>query len=313
MKDTELAFSVRDGVGRVLLNRPAALNALTLSMCEELRDQLSVWAGDEAIERVEISGAGERAFCSGADVRWLRSQVLDGGEWLRFFEVEYDLNGIIADYPKPYEAYMSGIDMGGGLGVSAHGSRRLVDSTSRLAMPETNIGFVPDVGIMWQLSHAPGEIGTHVALTGETFAAADALVLGLADEYVDDSSAPSPASSLADATWINECYGGDDVVAIVRRLEAHTDPAARAAAATIRSRSPLAVAVALEALRRAATMAGVADVLAQDLVLVRHLIPGPDFAEGVRAQLVDKDRNPRWQHAGVEDVTRAEVLACFEA
>lgn len=309
MRDTdEIVFEMVDAVGRVTLNRPKALNALTPGMCADLAEQLSAWASDPGVERVEIRGAGERAFCSGADVRAIRTLVAEGGDWLSFFEVEYALNAQIASYPKPYVAFMSGIDMGGGLGLSAHGSRRIVDASSRLAMPETIIGFTPDVGIAWPLAHARGELGTHVALTGEAFGPGDALALGLADEFVGDDTPDAPFAS---ASWIAECYVGDDASEIVGRLAQHSHPDARAAAETIRKRCPLSVAVTLEALRRAASMKSVEEVLAQDLALVKSLIPRPDFAEGVRAQLVDKDFSPRWQHDRIEDVTRAEVLGCF--
>jgi len=309
MTSTDEVLMGREGDTAVLtLNRPRALNALTQGMCEVLLDALERFAADDSIAAVRVQGAGERAFCSGADVRGIRERILAGQDVTPFFLAEYRLNSFIAHYPKPYEARMSGIVMGGGLGVSAHGSRRLVDASSVLAMPETIIGFTPDVGIAWQLSHAPGELGTHVGLTGDAFGAGDALALGLADEYAGDGA---PESPLAAASWIAECYAGDDPVAIVRRLESHPHPDARAAAATLRLRCPFSVAVTLEALRRAASMAGVDEVLAQDLVLVGALLPRPDFAEGVRAQLVDKDRAPRWQHARLEDVDPADVLACF--
>lgn len=309
MTDTsELVIEVVDGVGRITLNRPKALNALTPSMCTTLLETLSTWSFDSAVTSVEIAGAGERAFCSGADVREIRRRVLDGEDWLTFFVDEYSVNALIASFPKPVTAYMSGIDMGGGLGLSAHASRRIVDATSRLAMPETIIGFVPDVGVMWQFSHAPGEVGTHVALTGTAFGAGDALLLGLASEYTGEGV---PEAPLAGADWIAECYAGDDAAAIVARLEAHDNLDARMAASLIRKRCPLSVAVTLEGLRRARRMSGVREVLAQDLVLVKSMIKRPDFAEGVRAQLVDKDFEPVWQHARIEDVTREEVLACF--
>ena len=300
----------REGdTGVLTLNRPRALNALTEEMCTTLLDALESFAADDGIAGVRIQGAGDRAFCSGADVRGIRERLLAGGRYLSFFEHEYRLNAFIAHYPKPYEARMSGIVMGGGLGLSAHGSRRVVDASSLLAMPETIIGFTPDVGLAWQLSHAPGELGTHVALTGDAFGAGDALALGLADTWAGEGEPDAP---LAGASWIGECYAGDDPAEILGRLEAHPDPDARAAAATLRRRCPVSVAVTLEALRRAASLSGVDEVLAQDLALVKTMLPRPDFAEGVRAQLVDKDRSPRWQHARVEDVSRAEVLACFE-
>ncbi|SMO72301.1 enoyl-CoA hydratase/isomerase family protein [Propioniciclava tarda] len=305
----EVLFTVADGAGRITLNRPRALNALSVAMCEAMHAQLDAWASDDAVERVELRGAGDRALCAGADIRALRAAVADGQDWLRFFEIEYALDAAIARYPKPYVACQSGIVMGGGLGVSAHGSRRIVDASSRLAMPEVIIGFTPDVGIAYYLGRASGELGTHVALTGDSFGAGDALALGLADEFAGEGT---PSAPLAEASWIGECYVGDDAVEIVGRLAQHPDPDARAAAETIRKRCPLSVAVTLEAVRRAASMA-VDEVLAQDLALVKALIPGPDFAEGVRAQVVDKDFAPRWQHDRLEDVSRAEVLAAFDS
>lgn len=306
--EPEVVVEVVDGVGRLILNRPRAINALTRGMCAAIHATLDAWAGDAGVTRVELTGAGERGLCSGADVLALRQVVLDGGDWLDFFTSEYAMNAAIARYPKPYIAHQRGITMGGGLGVSAHGSRRIAYPDSAFAMPETIIGFVPDVGVLGILAHAPGELGTHLALTGTTINATDAVLVGLADEVAGDA----PAGVLsAQREWIDACYAGSDTAAIVGRLEAHEDPHARMAAVVLRQRSPLSVAITLEALRRAATMATVDDVLAQDLVLARSMIPAPDFAEGVRAQLVDKDRTPRWQHARIEDVTRREVLAAF--
>ncbi len=310
---TELIVEARDGVGHLVLNRPRAINALTPGMLSGIHAALDDWATDGSIVRVELSGAGERGLCSGADVRALREHVLSGGDFLEFFEVEYAMNAAIKAFTKPYIAHMRGITMGGGLGVSAHGSRRIAYPDSTFAMPETIIGFVPDVGILWYLAAAPGQLGTHVALTGNAINAADAVLVGLADE-IDEADGEAPESQLAGwQPWIDACYASDDPVAIVQALEALDDPDARAAAADLRKRCPLSVAVTLEAIRRAKRMSGVEEVLAQDLVLAKHLIGRPDFAEGVRAQLVDKDRNPTWQHARLEDVTRDEVLACFDA
>lgn len=306
--EPEVIVEVVDGVGRLTLNRPRAINALTQAMCATIHAALDAWAADDAVASVEVVGAGDRGLCSGADVRALRQIVLDGGDWLGFFETEYAMNAAIAHYAKPYIAHQRGITMGGGLGVSVHGSRRLAYPDSAFAMPETIIGFVPDVGILGILAHAPGELGTHLALTGATVTAADAVLVGLADEVVGE--APPGVLELSRG-WVDECYAGSDAAAIVGRLEAHEVPEARMAAVVMRQRSPLSVCIALEAIRRAATMS-VDEVLAQDLALVRAMVPAPDFAEGVRAQLVDKDRAPRWQHARIEDVTREEVLARFE-
>ncbi len=307
--EADVIVRVENGVGRLTLNRPRAINALTPAMCATIREALAAWASDDGVSGVELDGAGDRGLCSGADVRTLRQFVLDGGDWRGFFETEYAMNSAIAAFPKPYVAHMRGVTMGGGLGVSTHGSRRIVYPDSALAMPETIIGFVPDVGVLGILAHAPGEVGTHLALTGLTVGAADAVYVGLADEVAGEAV---PGVLADQRSWIDDCYAGSDAAAIVGRLEAHPDPAAREAASALRQRSPLSVCVTLEAIRRARSMSGVDEVLAQDMVLVETMIPAPDFAEGVRAQLVDKDRTPRWQHARIEDVTRDEVLARFE-
>lgn len=310
MTEPEALLEVVEGVGRITLNRPAAINALTVGMCETLTEALQRWADDHDVRSVELTGAGERGLCAGADVRALRAAVVAGADWQRFFAVEYPLNALIARYPKPYVAHLRGVTMGGGLGLSAHGTHRLVYPDSVLAMPETIIGFTPDAGVGFHLAHAPGELGTHLGLTGASIGAVDAVAVGLADEVVGEAA----PGVLAEARrWIDECYTGADAATIVQRLEEHPEPDARAAASVLRQRSPLSVAVTLEALRRAAAMESVAEVLAQDAVLTSHFVPAPDFSEGVRAQLVDKDRTPRWQHARIEDVTRDEVLAYFQA
>lgn len=306
--EPEVLVEVVGGVGRLTLNRPRAINALTRGMCESIHAALDAWATDPGVASVELRGAGERGLCSGADVRALRQVVLDGGDWLGFFTTEYAMNAAIARFPKPYVANQRGITMGGGLGVSAHGSRRIAYPDSVFAMPETIIGFVPDVGILGLLARAPGELGTHLALTGSTIGAADAVLVGLADEVAGETP---PGVLAGQRSWIDTCYAGSDAAAIVARLEAHPDPEARAAASTLRERCPRSVCVSLEAIRRARAMTSIEQVLAQDLALVETMVPSPDFAEGVRAQLVDKDRTPRWQHERIEDVTRAEVEACL--
>lgn len=308
MTEPEVLIEVRDGVGQLQLNRPRFINALTLGMIRTIASALDAFADDPAVARVELTGAGERGLCSGADVRALRAGILAGDDPMPFFTEEYAVNRRILTYPKPYLALMDGITMGGGLGLSVHASERVVTRSSRLAMPETQIGLFPDVLVTWHLARLTGEVGAHLALTGQPVAAADALWLGLADRAVGELDAPM---LVADHAWITQCYVGDDATEIVGRLAEHSHPSARAAAQTIRTRSPLSVAVSLEAMRRAATMTTIDELVAQDLALAAALATGPDFVEGVRAQLVDKDRTPRWTHASLEEVSRAEVLACF--
>ena len=308
---TDVLFEVQGGVGRITLNRPRAINALTTAMLADIGEQLSAWRDEPSVERVHLVGAGERGLCSGADVRTLRADVLERGEVSAevFFSVEYAVDALIATYPKPMRADLFGITMGGGLGLSAHCSERFVRADSRLAMPETIIGLFPDVGLLYELSRAPGELGTHLALTGGSVGAEDAVLVGLADRVEGEA----PAGVLIwQRPWIDECYAGDDPLAIVQRLAEHDDPEARATADVLRQRCPFAVAVSLAAIRRAALLPDVMSVLAQDLALAVPMVLRPDFAEGVRAQLVDKDRNPSWRPARLEDVDPTEVAALFD-
>lgn len=305
---TEVLSGVKDGVGNLVLNRPGSINALTPAMIDVLHRVLDGWATYERVERVVLTGAGDRGLCSGADVRALRELALAGDAGAdRFFRHEYRLNALIARYPKPYEARMTGITMGGGLGVSAHGSVRVVDAASRLAMPETGIGLFPDVGMLWYLSRA-GALGTYMALTGLPVDGATALRLGLADTWGGDE----PPRVGLDEGWVAECFSAGDPVEVLARLDGDWDePAPGECAAVLRARCPLSVAVTWEALQRAREMATLEDVLAQDLVLATYFVHHADFAEGVRAQLVDKDRSPHWSHGRLEDVTPAEVREAF--
>jgi enoyl-CoA hydratase len=304
----DVLAGIEDGVGHLVLHRPHAINALTLGMIDDLADRLGAWADDDSVERVVLTGSGDRGLCSGADVRALREQALAGDPAVDdFFRREYRVNAQIATYPKPYEACMTGITMGGGLGVSAHGSRRIVDATSRLAMPETGIGLFPDVGMLWHLSRG-GAAGVFVALTGLPVDGATALRLGLADTWQGDGD---PTDGKLDQDWVVECFGADGPVEILARLGDDWDsPAPGEVAEVLRSRCPLSVAVTWEALRRSETM-DLEQVLAQDYLLATYFAHHADFAEGVRAQLVDKDRSPHWSHARLEDVSEADVRAAF--
>jgi len=294
-------------VATILLNRPEAINALNLRMLELLLSRLR--RAEDGELGYELRGAGTRGLCAGADVRELRGIVLSGGDVRGFFETEYTLDLAIASFAGPFTAHMTGITMGGGLGLSAHCRDRVVDATSVLAMPETQIGLFPDVFVSHILARMPGRVGYHLALTGASVNAADAIHLGLADRCAGPLPEPDPTLS---GEWIQECYSAEDPVEILGRLAEHADPAARLAAAEIARRSPLAVAVAVEALGRAAGFATIADQYDHEVALAVRMATGPDFAEGVRAQLVDRDRKPRWAHAGLSDVSREEVLSYFE-
>ena len=314
----EVLFERRGRLGVVTLNRPQAVNALTAGMASAMLEQLTLWADDDAVAAVLVHGAGDRGLCAGGDIVAIYRDMLDGGDATAdFWAEEYRMNALISGYPKPYVAFMDGLVLGGGVGISAHGSVRIVTERTRMGMPETTIGFVPDVGGTLLLSRSPGESGTHAALTGAHLSGADALFLGLADHFVpsaklaelavaleseaaDDAVArfaeEAPPSVLAaQQEWIDACYSSDDAGEIVRRLRAAGGEAADAAD-TIEAKSPTAVKVALESLRRVRGL-GLEEALAQEYRVGLRFLAGPDFREGIRAQVVDKDRNPHWRPA----------------
>ena len=283
----DIVSRVEDGVGFVTLNRPKAINSLNQSMVEGLRAVLTAWEQDDAISAVVLSGAGERGLCAGGDVVAIyHSARADGAEARRFWHDEYLMNGQIGRFPKKYVALMDGIVMGGGVGVGAHANTRVVTETSKMAMPEVGIGFIPDVGGAYLLSRAPGSLGLHAALTGAPFSGADAIALGFADHYVPHDKLDAlrqaiaadgvesaiavhavepPASQLAaQRDWIDDCYAGDTVADIVAALRGHGAGPANDAANLIATRSPIALSVTLEAVRRAAKLDTLEDVLAQD-------------------------------------------------
>ncbi|MEV5510990.1 enoyl-CoA hydratase/isomerase family protein [Streptomyces orinoci] len=328
-------FHTAGRAAHITLNRPRALNALNHAMVRRIDEALKVWERDPAVETVVITGAGERGLCAGGDIRSIHDDARDGDGTASaaFWRDEYRLNARIARYPKPYVAVMDGIVMGGGVGLSAHGSVRIVTERSRIAMPETGIGFVPDVGGTYLLGLAPGELGTHLALTGEPIRAGDALFCGLADHFVpaaalrdflDDLAGasvrealhrhvqPPPRSELADRReWIDFCYAAGTVEEIVDRLLGHGDPAAKAAAETLLAKSPTALKVTLAALRRARPLGSLERVLDQEYRVSCAALRTRDLVEGIRAQVIDKDRDPHWSPATLAEVTDADVDRFF--
>ncbi|MFJ4320760.1 enoyl-CoA hydratase/isomerase family protein [Streptomyces lavendulae] len=318
----------------ITLNRPKALNALSHPMVLRIEQALTAWAEDPAVALVVIEGAGDRGLCAGGDIRAIHEDARTGGTASAdFWRDEYRLNALIARYPKPYVALMDGIVMGGGVGVSAHGSVRIVTERSRVAMPETGIGFVPDVGGTYLLALAPGELGTHLALTGTPVGAADALLCGLADHFVPSASLPAlvrdlaaepvrtvleryveqpPAGTLGSAReWIDPCYAAGTAEEVLARLSASGVPAAKAAADTLAAKSPTAVKVTLAALRRARRLGPLERVLEQEYRVSCAALSSADLVEGIRARVIDKDRDPHWSPAALEDVTPADVDRYF--
>lgn len=328
----EVLFERRGRLGVVTLNRPQAVNALTAGMASAMLEQLTLWADEDAVAAVLVHGAGERGLCAGGDIVAIYRDMLDGGDaTAEFWAEEYRLNALISGYPKPYVAFMDGLVLGGGVGISAHGSVRIVTERTRMGMPETTIGFVPDVGGTLLLSRSPGESGTHAALTGAHLSGADALFLGLADHFVPSARLAELAEALqseaaedavarfaeeappsvlaAQQEWIDACYSSDDAGEIVRRLRAVGGEAADAAD-TIEAKSPTAVKVALESLRRVRGL-GLEEALEQEYRVGLRFLAGPDFREGIRAQVVDKDRNPHWRPATLAEVSRGDVESYF--
>ncbi|MGK4579166.1 enoyl-CoA hydratase/isomerase family protein [Kitasatospora sp. HPMI-4] len=322
-------------LARIVLNRPKALNALTHAMVLRISEALDSWEHDDGVATVVITGAGERGLCAGGDIVAIHRAATGGDPRAaeEFWRDEYRLNARIARYPKPYVAVMDGIVMGGGVGVSAHGSVRIVTERTRIAMPETGIGFVPDVGGTYLLGLAPGELGTHLALTAGSVGAGDALLCGLADHFVpadriqallDDLAElgvhhalarhvadPPPAPLDGRRAWIDACYDAPTAEEIVERLLAVGDPAAKEAADRITANSPTAVKVTLAALRRARRLGPLEAVLDQEYRTSCAALSTADLAEGIRAQVIDKDRNPRWAPAGLADVADREVERHF--
>jgi enoyl-CoA hydratase len=321
----------REGpVGRIELNRPRALNALNFPMVEQFSKTLRDWQDDPAIRAVVVTGAGSRGLCAGGDIRWIYRQLAENlDEVRRFWRTEYELDALIARFPKPYIAIMAGIVMGGGVGIACHGRHRVVTDTSQVAMPEVGIGFIPDVGGSWLLARAPGQLGTHLALTSQAIGPQDAIAVGLADRFVpadrisdltaalrrdpapaalDRFAAPAPPGTLAgQAHWINECYAGDSVERVVDRLASYPEPAARAAAGKLRQQAPTALKLALRLLRLVAQTSDLETALAQEFRVIAHCIESADFAEGIRAQVIDKDRNPRWSPATLSEVSQERL------
>jgi enoyl-CoA hydratase len=334
MEPDEILTHVDGGVGFLTLNRPKAINSLTHSMVSEMHKTLTAWEQDDAVRAVVLSGAGERGLCAGGDIVAIyHSARGDGTEAREFWYDEYLLNGYIGRYPKPYVALMDGIVMGGGVGVSAHGSVRVVTDTTKMAMPEVGIGFIPDVGGTYLLSRAPGRLGQHAAITGAPFDGADAIALGFADHYVphenlaefrqtiiddgveaalDAHAIEPPASNLlAQRSWVDKCYAGETVTDILAALRGHDAGPANDAANLIAGRSPVSLSVALEAVRRAAKLDTLEDVLRQEYRTAYGSLRSHDLVEGIRAQVIDKDRNPKWSPASLAAVTTADVEAYF--
>ena len=330
--------SVERGVGTILLNRPAALNALDASMYEGLTSVLDAWYDDPRVRAVTMRGAG-KAFCAGGDVRFTLETVRSGDAARvdELYRQEYGIDGLIHRYPKPIIAVIDGVCMGGGMGLAMHAQYRLVSERALLAMPETELGFFPDCGVAWLLARLRGAVGTYLALTGARLSASDARRIGLAthtlaadrvddvervvaacvesadiDVALSELGGDLPDSALApNLAAIDETFALDSVPAIVAALERDGSAWAGATLATLRRMSPTALVVTLELLRRERTMT-LPRAFEFEGRLAGPLSHTGEYAEGVRAVIIDKDRKPKWHPARLEDVDHAAVMQLLD-
>jgi enoyl-CoA hydratase len=327
MTQDVLAFT-EGPVGRIRLNRPKAIHALDTAMCAKMLDALIAWRADPAVEAVLIDHADGRGFCAGGDIRMIAtSGTGDGAAARDFFRVEYQLNHALFTYAKPVVAFMDGITMGGGVGISMPAKFRVATGNTRFAMPETGIGLFPDVGGGWYLSRLPGHLGEYIALTGARLDGADCLALGLATHYLsaerldrakaDIASAPQAIAAALDALCeappearilayietIDRLFAADTLEEIIAALAADPGLWAKEQLAILATKSPQAMKVSLHLVREGRHMPSFEDEMRQEFAVATRVVQRPDFAEGVRAVIVDKDNAPRWQPATVEGVT----------
>lgn len=340
MTDIGVRFEQNGGWGVITLDRPKALNSLTLAMCSAVQDQLSAWADDDGVQAVLIEGAGDRAFCAGGDIRWLTETAKnDPLEAASFFRVEYKLNNFIAHYPKPYIALIDGICMGGGVGVSATADRRIMTKRTVWAMPECGIGLMPDVGASYFLRQLPGGLGMYLALTGTRMTGEECLAGELATHTVDEAQLGEIRAALLGADLAGDVTAAVDAIidpytitpkgpyldnreaidalflrvpsfdVLFERLESAGDFGARALEAILPG-SPTSLALTLRLLNDAPE--AFSDCIIREFCVAAHLMEGPDFLEGVRAQIIDKDRKPRWSPADLSAIEPGVIDRYFE-
>ncbi|CUH40815.1 putative enoyl-CoA hydratase echA8 [Jannaschia seosinensis] len=330
----DIDIRVEGRAGRITLNRPNALNALTWDMCLEIEKVFDDWRLREDVHVALIDGAPGRAFCAGGDIAAMHAAGIEGrfDYGRRFWGDEYRMNAKLSHFPKPIVSFLHGFTMGGGVGVGCHASHRIVDDTSRIAMPECGIGLVPDVGGTRLLARAPGRMGAYLGTTGARMGPGDALYAGFADHYipqdwdalkaelvetgdvgaVDRAARPAPDSPLAALqTQIDRVFAGATLGDIVRDLPEDGDVAQTAREAFARN-APLSMACTVEILHRLGDDPTIEEALGQEACFTFRSLEQGDFVEGIRAQIIDKDRAPKWKHARPEDVTPDEVSAMLQ-
>lgn len=332
--EPHILFEKRGALGLITLNRPKALNALTHGMCIGMHKVLAEWAGDDAIRSVAIRGAGPRAFCAGGDIRSMAESSRDKTlAAAKFLSDEYLLNARVGDYPKPYIALTHGVVMGGGAGVSVHGRYRLADEDLAFAMPETGIGFIPDIGSSFFLSRCPGETGMYLGLTGTRIGLGDALALGLVTHSVAQSdhaalierladgeaaldvvaafARPAPPAQLTEhRARISTIFAASSVEAVLERLDRDGSEFSAQTARVIRTRSPESLKLTFRLLREGKTLS-LHECLKMEYRVGSRRVMSADFREGVRAVLIDKDGAPRWNPGRLADVKEPDIAGYF--
>lgn len=341
----QILLERRGGLGLVTLNRPKALNTLSLAMYRVFDPQLVAWGRDEDVQALVVRGAGDRAFCAGGDVRAIyeaRRQPQGSGDYKAdFFREEYCLIERVHRFPKPYLALVDGITMGGGCGISINGSYRIASERTLFAMPEVHIGLFPDVGASRFLNLCPGHIGRYLAFTGTRIRAADALYCGFATHYIPHERMAQFIDALAALAWspsqrrqqiddiigrfaadpgpatlpglqadIDRCFSGDSLEAIVETLRQEEAAWAKEALASIERASPVSLKITFRQLQLGRGMS-IEEALALEYRMTQHVMQGHDFFEGIRALLVERDNQPRWQHGSLAEVGEDEVASYF--
>lgn len=336
----DIVTRIEGHAGIISLNRPSALHALTLDMVHAMTDILVKWQTSKKVKCIIIDHAEGRGFCAGGDIAFLRNSALNdaGKSGRQFFHDEYQLNHLLFTYPKPVVAFMDGITMGGGVGISQPARFRVATENTRFAMPETGIGLFPDVGGGWYLSRLEGRVGQFLALTGARIAGPGCLALGLASHYIPSESladakariavedvdridgilgtlavTPPPSKIVETLFQINRHFASDRFEDILASLDADDSDWAMREAATLRSKSPQTCKVALRQLAESLKLDDFADNMAMEYRIASRVLTRPDFAEGVRAVIVDKDNAPKWNPAQPEDVTDALLDTIFAA
>lgn len=342
VEEGDLIVRREGAAGVIRLNRPKAINAMTLEMSIGIDAALDKFETDPGVAVIVLEGAGERGLCAGGDIRGLWENSREGGDLgARFWRQEYVMNARIAKYPKPYVAFMDGLVMGGGVGLSGHASHRVVTDRTRLAMPEVGLGFFPDVGGTWLLSRSPGEIGTYFGLTGQTMNGPDAIHAKFADAVVPAAKWPELREALtkvgegataadvsklingfatgesagpvaAKEPVIDALFGFDRMEEIFAALKRDGSEFALTTLKTLNEKSPRGMVVTLKLLRLARTASSLEECLVREYRAALEVFRSDDFREGVRAAVIDKDRNPSWSPPRIEDVT-PDMLAPYLA